>query len=154
MTARTTEPELKLFSRMVMNGECWDWTGSLDGKKYGMIRVCGVIKKTHRLSYEIFKGPIPAGLLVMHSCDNPKCFNPDHLLVGTNQDNVDDKMRKRRHRAFSQTHCKHGHEFTPDNFYVRKSDNSRQCRECYRIRCRAHYWKRGKLCGKLKTNQS
>ena len=55
----------------------------------------------HRAAWVLFKGPIPLGLQVLHSCDNSSCVNPDHLWLGTNDDNVVDKMNKGRHRSNS-----------------------------------------------------
>ena len=63
---------------------------------YGAMKVDGKTVGTHRLAYEAFKGPIPDGLLVMHSCDNRRCCNPGHLSVGTHRDNVMDMVRKNR----------------------------------------------------------
>ncbi len=51
----------------------------------------------HRVSYKIFIGPIPDGLWVLHKCDNPPCINPEHLFVGTRNDNETDKVKKGRH---------------------------------------------------------
>lgn len=72
-------------------GNCWEWTGS---KKNGY----GLYGKTtaHRTSYELFNGSIGKGLFVMHMCDNRACLNPEHLKLGTNQDNVQDKVSKGR----------------------------------------------------------
>ncbi len=50
----------------------------------------------HRFAFVLAKGPIPAGLNVLHSCDNPRCVNPSHLFLGTTQDNIADKVRKNR----------------------------------------------------------
>lgn len=63
---------------------------------YGRIRFRSEVKGAHRVSYELNNGPIPVGMHVMHSCDQPSCVNPDHLFVGTNRDNHLDKLRKQR----------------------------------------------------------
>jgi len=75
---------------------CWEWTAHLVGG-YGKFRVDGKLVQAHRLSYEIAKGPIPAGYDVRHSCHNRPCVNPDHLSVGTRADNMRDKMEAGRH---------------------------------------------------------
>jgi hypothetical protein len=72
---------------------CWIWTGGTSTDGYGRLKVGGIYMRAHRLSYEFFKGPIPEGLMVRHRCpvqDNRLCVNPDHLIVGTHQDNMDD----------------------------------------------------------------
>jgi hypothetical protein len=76
---------------------CILWIGCRDSHGYGQLRVGGRKKKlAHRLSYELSVGPIPEGLHVLHRCDTPLCINPDHLFVGTNSDNVRDKLSKGR----------------------------------------------------------
>jgi len=63
---------------------------------YSQIERDGKAKYIHRWAYELWIGPIPDGLNVLHSCDNPSCFNPDHLFCGTQKANVDDAMSKGR----------------------------------------------------------
>jgi len=81
---------------------CWMWLLSCGNHGYGNVSqaISGMGKSgtAHRLSYEVFKGPIPDGRHVhlQHSCDNRWCVNPDHLSVGTAQTNVDDMYRKGR----------------------------------------------------------
>lgn len=77
------------------NNGCLEFIGSRsDG--YGTIRHNGAVVKAHRLSWELQNGPIPTGMLVLHSCDNPPCCNVEHLFLGTHQDNSDDMIDKGR----------------------------------------------------------
>lgn len=83
------------------NSGCWLWLANsqsdrASGPGYGMIRIKGKPKLAHRHFYELYKGPIPSGKFVMHTCDNPACVNPEHLFVGTAQDNMDDMTKKGR----------------------------------------------------------
>lgn len=81
---------------------CIEWIGKRGKQGYGEISdvVNGKKKtlKTHRVSYETFKGKIPIGLHVLHKCDNPPCINPNHLFLGTARDNLLDMSRKGRCR--------------------------------------------------------
>jgi HNH endonuclease len=73
--------------------DCWLWTGAKSGRyRYGRYRG----KRAHRLAYETLHGPIPCGMLVRHSCDNPPCCNPWHLILGTNKDNTGDAIERNR----------------------------------------------------------
>lgn len=79
---------------------CWLWTGAINNKGYGTLSR-QVNKKTqltyaHRFSWEHHTGPIPEGMCVCHKCDVPCCVNPDHLFLGTRQDNSDDMVAKGR----------------------------------------------------------
>ncbi len=79
------------------NSGCWLWLGPLHPDGYGVSS--RLDQRAHRTSFIISTGrTIPKGLLIRHTCDNPPCVNPAHLLLGTYQDNMDDKMRRGRHR--------------------------------------------------------
>lgn len=131
---------LQLYIRLVARVRfspwgCWEWTGKRGARGYGYYRKVRV----HRLSYWLEYGELPASLVVRHKCDNPICVRPDHLELGTQADNVHDMLRKGRgkcSRLAARTHCKYGHEFTPENTMpiVKKGQvtNGRQCRICKR----------------------
>ena len=82
--------------------ECWEWIGSLlKSGGYGQLMCCENYKlinhRTHRMSYEIYYGKlITKEMFVCHKCDNHKCVNPDHLFLGTHQDNMNDMVNKGR----------------------------------------------------------
>jgi hypothetical protein len=96
----TTDKFLDRFWSQVQQGEgCWLWVGGKTGAGYGHFKH-RIDILTHRLSWELHnRKPIPPGMFVIHSCDNPACVNPDHLSVGTSLDNMRDKMKKGRHRT-------------------------------------------------------
>lgn len=71
---------------------CVEHVGHIDAKGYGRYGKF----KAHRVEYEKANGPIPRGLHCLHKCDNRKCVNPDHLFLGTNKDNVNDRVSKGR----------------------------------------------------------
>lgn len=76
---------------------CWLWTGQLNKSGYGRLGPGRRERAAHRLAYRAFVGEIPAGRLVLHRCDNPRCVNPSHLFLGSLSDNMRDMVAKRRH---------------------------------------------------------
>ena len=91
----------RLWAKVDIRGpnDCWPWEGATDKYGYGLIGEGAPSRKllqVHRVTFESKNGPIPKGLLVMHSCDNPGCCNPAHLAAGTHQQNMDDRDRKGR----------------------------------------------------------
>lgn len=118
------------------NSGCWLWEGAVHTNGYGNFYVDGKYRRAHRVSYEMHKGQIPDGLVIDHLCRNTFCVNPDHLEPVTHGENV----RRGENRNRDKTHCKWGHEFTPDNTLMRKG--GRACRKCAKIRMEK--WKNAK----------
>lgn len=83
-------------SPIIKEDGCHDWPGAVHKTGYGATYSRGKPIRAHRLSWEIHKGPIPDGLCVLHKCDNRRCINPEHLFLGTYQDNVNDMFAKGR----------------------------------------------------------
>lgn len=75
---------------------CWEWDAKADKDGYGWFCIGKEKLRAHRVSYQIYKGQTPGALHVLHKCDNPRCVNPEHLFLGTNVDNVKDKISKGR----------------------------------------------------------
>lgn len=87
------------WSRVDTSGDCLVWTGAKTPKGYGVLTLNGRRWYAHRLSYTLTNGPIPDGLFVCHRCDHPPCVRPDHLFLGTMQENFADMRRKGRART-------------------------------------------------------
>lgn len=126
-----------MSKRRVTESGCWEWTGWCHRNGYGETSFRGKPRRTHKLMWLIEHGPAPKGLDVMHKCDNAPCFNPDHLVLGTRQQNLKDCVARGRHFYASKTHCKRGHEFSPENIYVAPS-GSRKCKICERAKQRIY----------------
>ena len=75
---------------------CWDWKGCLYLTGYGQTTRARKYYYAHRLAYEYSNGPIPAGMIICHKCDNRKCCRPSHLFLGTQFDNMRDMIEKGR----------------------------------------------------------
>lgn len=99
VSAGNTRPLSERFWEKVKkrrSDACWPWIGGCFADGYGAINVDGKPKRAPRVSYELAHGPIPRGLHIRHSCDNPKCVNPNHLLTGTPAENAADKVLRGR----------------------------------------------------------
>lgn len=133
------------WTKVAKSDNCWEWQGRIKHDGYGTVTVLGTAFFAHRLAYELFVGPIPPNLLICHHCDNRRCVRPDHLFVGTQQDNSRDMVKKGRHHVNKQWRtgrCKNGHDITsPDNVYMDKWGNEtrRSCRQCKLDKDRARY---------------
>ena len=103
MNAQTNQPISEQFERRYIpepNSGCWLWLGMIQpGNGYGLFWNGEKSKRAHRVSWEIHYGEITPGLHVLHRCDNRLCVNPDHLFLGSHQDNMGDRNRKGRARG-------------------------------------------------------
>lgn len=160
-----TKPLLERFLRHVAipinKDECWLWTGALQrGGKYnggyGKMGSGGGGGKTvlaHRVSYELFVGPIPDGLQLDHTCHKAahcdlgpacphrRCVNPSHLepvtgLVNARRANYSKNGQATARRQLAKTHCPSGHAYSQQNTHI-DSYGYRHCRECFKLRARA-----------------
>jgi hypothetical protein len=119
------------------NTGCWLWLQpDIRGGRisYGHFRIDRRPMGAHRASWLLYRGEIPAGAHVLHRCDTPSCVNPDHLFLGTHDDNMRDmaqKGRSQRHNA-RKTHCPAGHAYDGSNVY--EHDGRRHCRTCVAAR--------------------
>ena len=133
------------------SGDCWVWTGGCSPSGYGKFWADdGRTLRPHCWAYEQAVGPIPDGLQIDHACHSTdptcpggdtclhrRCVNPDHLEAVTGLVNT------RRGGNARKTHCKYGHEFTPENTYIIKPNPStprggRACNECRNRLAREH----------------
>jgi hypothetical protein len=129
------DPEVRFWTHVVKAGpdECWFWTGGM-WSCYGRIYIGGRYVFPHRYAYELDKGPIPAGLVIDHTCRQPICVNPRHLEA------VSDTENKRRGEGAPSKNakkqiCKHNHPLVGNN--VKFDEKGRRiCLACRRTRTR------------------
>lgn len=125
------DPEARFWSKVTKTDGCWLWEGSLSHNGYGIFNLTrGEEKRTwrsHRLAYTWLVAPIPEGMQLDHLCRTRRCVNPDHLEVVTEEENKLRGMSVCTLNAL-KTHCKHGHEFTPENTWY--EGHWRRCRTC------------------------
>jgi hypothetical protein len=97
MAATSVEARLLAARRINLESGCWEWQGRRDRWGYGRITVTHRRISVHRLAASVFLGfEITSTLHVLHRCDNPPCFNPEHLFSGTHADNMRDRIEKHR----------------------------------------------------------
>lgn len=143
-TRTVRDPLERLLERIVVDlSGCWVWQGSIAPNGYGRMgigqRSRGTKRTvyTHRLSYELYVGPIPAGRELDHLCRNRACCNPGHLEPVTRRENTlrGDAPALLAQINGAKTHCIHGHPFDEANTTLRHG-GGRRCRACSRERHR------------------
>jgi hypothetical protein len=120
-------------------GGCWIWTAGMT-RGYGVFKYRGRMEGAHRLAWSIFnRADFPDGLHGMHTCDNPSCVNPEHVVPATQAENNRDMFRKNRCVSANarKTHCHAGHPLSGENLFIAIS-GKRACKACRTISVRAH----------------
>ena len=132
----------RFWEKIDRSGDCWEWTGAKNRAGYGRFGVRRYNMIATRVMMMFKVGMYDRRLVVRHTCDNPGCVNPDHLLLGTHQNNSDDMVARGRQVGANalKTHCSRGHALTGDNIrqYVYDGYARRYCKTCEHI----HYLNR------------
>lgn len=110
--------------------DCWEWQGYRHPKGYGEMGYRGRCARVHKLSYVLFRGQVPEGWDVCHTCDNPPCVNPLHLFAAPRLVNLIDMRNKGRNRQTQKTECPKGHAYTPENTGIDGKRGWRYCKTC------------------------
>lgn len=119
---------------------CWDWLGDMNQKGYGRLFYNGKKHSAHRVSFEMFNGPISEDLEIDHVCENRKCVNPAHLQQITHRQNIRNG-RLMKSRRIPKTHCPQGHPYQGDNVLWTRG-GYQYCRQCRRDYDKRIYWEK------------
>lgn len=128
----------------VQDNGCWLWTGGLFSSGYAAFKMRGQNRRAHKVLWVWEFGLVPAGLVLDHLCHGPycgggptclhrRCVNPEHLAAVPQRSNLLRSPQTPNAKNVAKTHCKHGHEFTPENTYLfqRTAETTeRHCRSC------------------------
>ena len=94
-----SDDEDRFWGKVTIGDGCWEWQACGSREGYGRFGLGGRVLLAHRVSWTFANGPIPAGMHVLHRCDNPACVRPGHLFLGTNDDNIADMDAKGRRKG-------------------------------------------------------
>lgn len=121
----------RFFAKVEKTENCWLWTATKHKFGYGSFSYKSKKIGSHVFSFMLHKGDIEKGRCVRHICDVPECVNPDHLILGTQLDNLRDMSSRGRgkNQNTDKEVCKNGHELKGDNLKVHKN-GKRNCRIC------------------------
>jgi hypothetical protein len=127
----------RFWDKVYKTERCWVWVGTRQKGGYGVFKLGESLFFAHRVCHVMTKGPIPEGQVVRHTCDNPFCVRPNHLVLGTQAQNMMDKNERGRNPlvGIRTTHCPKGHEYAaPEHKY--DNEGKQACRTCRNERAR------------------
>lgn len=109
-------PSQRFWAKVDRSGDCWVWTACRFVNRrgvpdYGAFQFEGRLQHAQRVAWVLTNGPIPEGLFVLHSCDNPPCVRPAHLSLGTHRKNMDQMVARLR---YTHGTAHHSNRLTPD----------------------------------------
>lgn len=122
----------RFANKFTASGGCWEWFAASNQDGYGCFRFKGKTYSAHSFIYQVLKGILAENLVVDHSCNNPKCVNPEHLKAMTQRENILKSTGIAAIRA-RQTVCKYGHEFSTPK-WLKNSTSRRYCNTCHKLR--------------------
>lgn len=130
--------EERFWANVQKSGGCWLWIGTRNRKGYGWMQWYGRAHLAHRISYTLAHGGYPADHDIHHICETPACVNPAHLMKLSHNDHaLEYSPNNPAYQNKRKTHCKRGHEFTPENTYISAAPSRRNpvrvCRTCVNL---------------------